>query len=131
MCLLVNPHTKVETAEEDLVFYKLAWKILNPDGFKYYSYFRNADIELGKTYSDNDTLFRVYPSLPGGYQGVFEGAYHLFVNEEDVRDYSDRDKDVILKAVVPKGTRFMRGDFGTRGRAYPCVATKSVRYELL
>ena len=129
MCLLVNPCTEVETAQEDLTFYKLAWYRYSANGKEYLTFFRNNYICLGTTYVEEDKPFKLYPSYtPDKRNEINEGAFHLFENAEDARRFIRFSTDVVLKAIVPKGTKFIRGTFRAC-KDYPSIATKSVRYE--
>ena len=139
MCLSVK---KKETlvAEEDLVLYKVA----KLDNFGYWSYYRNSKIFLGKTYTDSNEDFKFYktnPSLVGwsGFQKYFieEGGYHLFVNLKDATDFATigqrlhRDADVVvLKAIVPKGTKCVSGKFLNFSNEFvKSYVVKQVKYE--
>jgi len=134
MCLLVHG-LKIEEAQEDLVFYKVAHASEMYDGeIKLVSLYRKFPIKLGKTYIEEGDF-----ELDGNR--INGGCFHLYKHKYDAQrvagiqgGYDSRwmcrckaqSFLVVLKAIIPKGTKFVSGEFCDR----PSIATKSVRYEL-
>ena len=135
MCLVVDKDTKPQTAEQDLTFFKLVKLIPNGYGkLEYRTYFRDKEVVLGETYTDGGENFKIYPEYPHPNchaRSIHEGGYHLFVSYKDASDFGDGMRDFILKAVVPKGTKFIMGTFRTEWGEVPSIVTKSVRYEFI
>ena len=134
MCLTVG-NLKIEEAQEDLTFYKIVLGREMPDGeMAFTTLYRDYHIKLGETYTEDGDFEVKYDKIHGG-------CFHLYERLEAPQrmcgiknGYDTRwqclSKSqcffVILKAVVPKGTKFVRGTFsGDRS-----VVAKSVRYEL-
>jgi len=141
MCTLVKKNYKVEEAQEDLVFYKHVIGCVTRKRQTYFrTPFRYFDIVPGKTYNESglyeDPKFSRYSNA---YYEFGKGYFHLYENLEDAKqctggvicafhkDFPDEPFSVVLKAIVPKGTKFVRGNFC----GSDSILTTSVRYELI
>jgi len=145
MCLLVKKNWTVETAKEDLVFYKVAIAIDNNRGkTSCMSYFMRYPIELGVTYTEPVSKFKVNSYRKNilslnRIHFVDKGGFYMFTNLSDARaffalrngydtktEFGDYNPyGIVLKAIVPKGTQFIRGTCMNM----ESICAKSVRYE--
>ena len=123
-------------AEEDLVFYKLLDVSEDIFGYKYYySYYRMSPVVLGEVYRDKYKHFgfRKRIDLGKNLYEVNAGGYHLFKKFEDADRVNKRhgSNGIIVKAIVPKGTRYVEGifDYGNQDTEANSVVVKVVKYE--
>lgn len=95
-------------------------------------------VNVGETYIIPGKIdVKTYPGREP-YREVRQGVFHLMRNKKEAEEFMEtirqkikihgwNETPVIVKAVVPAGTKFMFGKFGL----YESVVTKSVRYELI
>ena len=108
-------------AKKDFVVYK---HIIN-DGRGYFTSFRRAKIEIGKTYESELTVdFRVDWSLENSKYSVVETGLHSYVNFEDANEQAVHFKEVLVKCIVPKGSIYYTGKFASR----PSIASDTLTY---
>lgn len=114
MCLTVRDNTKIETAKEDIICYKV-FKIEVEDyseRFGLVSFYQGMKYSLNVLYTLEKPLKII--DIPWAYPIVEEG-FHSFVSQEsaqmflNVREYVRR--PVICKCKIPKGAKFVRGMF--------------------
>ena len=154
--MYVKPGDKVKVAEEDLTFYKVLMTRTDEGHPAYRTFFRNVPIQFGKTYEQEDKTFTVRNDehMRMLYQRIDENAYHLFATYETALDFIRLNgfkhfdwKNIVCKAIVPKGTRYMEGVYPTYEcpsfigasqkpvrrliAEHPSIVTKAVRYEML
>ena len=150
MCLEVNKYrgkVRPKTAKEDLTFYKVLERtsLENPNAFA--TPVMGSIVELGKEYTEKNPRFKHSPVLASvGYMyvgntplkmydktkkldGVVEvgkGCFHLFKNFNGALGLASCvPYSVIVKAIVPAGTRYLEGKYeGEDG-----IVSKAVRYE--
>ena len=145
MCLFTK-NKEVLTADEDMTCYKIVY--VDKKGTK--SYFQNSPIIYGKLYKKPGNGFRFYIVKGCNLTGywVEEGGYHLFTTLDDALcyfEYMPLSKDEltskegalfsinsgarvkIVKAVIPKGTKYVEGTFN--GHPMKNICTKAVIYE--
>ena len=168
MCLSVK-NKKVLTAEKDIVGYKIVLERNVPayvsstgsDFNSLHTYFQCFPVKLGKLYHKNGDKFRFYKDYEGEFR-VEDGGFHIFTDVHDALGFFDGkvfDKSSLLKregadysplgysrakivkAIVPKGTKYVSGSFtysGVRyenGKTYPyrtvcnSICAKSVIYK--
>ena len=138
MCTLVKNDFKVEVAQEDLVFYKHAIGYATRKRETYFrTPFRYFDIVPGETYTEIG-LFEPHNYSAKGFE-FGKGWFHLYKDLEIAKecaggvissyhkDYPNEPFSVVMKAIVPKGTEFIRGTFC----GLDSILTKCVRYELI
>ena len=108
MCIVVTKPSKI--AEEDIIAYKVLE--INCDDLMFTPYLY-MHIEFDKLYID--------PKQEGCYR-LTSGIYHLFSSIEDailLKEYSEKmycdsgSKFVIVKAIIPKGTKYYIGESET------------------
>ena len=127
MCHYVT--SEVKTAPYDMVYYKVVEK--SNDG-RMFTPYQNMLIEYNVNYTLNTNIddfgFDKNDMLENGW-------FHLFADKNEV-DYflSLRDKCYhwfVIKAIIPKGTKFYLGYFRTLDGCFDSIATKSVIYKPL
>ncbi len=139
MCLFLKKNVPDEetfkTAEEDLTFYKVLRVFKNAEGNDgYVTPYRCMYIKLGKLYQEiGSDYFVTKPGVPEPEydRRIFGGGFHLFRDYVDAVDFSGIFPDSrVVKAVVPKGTRYAVGDYKLCrfGRAYKSAVAKGVIY---
>lgn len=146
MCLSVGWIHPTYTANRDLTFYKVVfrnrvhrydgtWKYYYPEAkSEYVTPYRLSPVTLGETYEEEGIRFRFdsvrLPKIGKSYS-VHGGGFHLYCDKEDADVASRRlsfGRDaVVLKAIVPKGTKYVKGVYDEK----KCVIAKAVRYELI
>ena len=128
------------------LFNKTFYKVLVSEKFGpytiYKSPFMRMYVNIGETYIipgkiDVKTYEEPQPNRQP-YREIRAGVFHLMRNKKEAEEFMEyirqkikihgwNETPVIVKAVVPAGTKFMFGTFG----AYGSVVAKSVRYELI
>ena len=129
MCLVVkNP--KIRIAKRDLVFYK----VMERSGTfgLYHTLFNNTD----KYYPLNETIYNrdnisLNINIVSSKRGCFNikgGFFHLFKTKKAAQELLERGESTwdweMLKAIVPKGAFYIKGDDDT-------VVTDTVIYKKL
>ena len=143
MCLSVGWIHPTYTANRDLTFYKVVFrnryygsdKYVYPEvKTDYVTPYRLSPVTLGETYEEEGNRFRFNSArLPkiGKSYSVHGGGFHLYCEkkeaDEAARHLSFGREATVLKAIVPKGTKYVRGVYDEK----KCVIAKSVRYELI
>jgi hypothetical protein len=95
-------------------------------------------VNVGETYIIPGKIDVHAYKEPHPYRDIREGVFHLMRSKREAEELVDDirqqlkshgwdETPVLVKAVVPAGTKFMFGVFGR----YGSVVTKSVRYELI
>lgn len=134
MCIVVTKPSKI--AKEDII----AYKVLEIDccGFMFTPYLY-MDIEFNKLYINTKQEER-----EDSYR-LTSGVYHLFSSIEDaisLKEYLEKrycdsgSKFVIVKAIIPKGTKYYIGESETGGSVdkmfqHESYGAKSVIYKEL
>lgn len=125
MCLHVDVDTKIETANEDIICYKILRKRGNSLSFSLYMDFL---YELKTLYTLDGKLQIIPETVFGNIEfGVHKG-FHVYVYEADAR----REYEFLInrgyyhigvyKCRIPKGANFMRGLFGDK----PSIASDAI-----
>ena len=150
MCLTLSQKPVVKTTQKDRTFYKVlieydeptkyyvdGGKLLSEDTSYLITPHRWDKATLGVLNCQKDT--EIFPYVHGraydeDYYSINEGGFHLYTRKKDaLQDVKDRRfflrncHAIVVKAVVPKGTKYVRGDYGRN----PSVCVKKVRYEKL
>ena len=132
MCLRTK-NIEFKIADSDIIAYKVAWKIdkVGEEGCLYKSPIEWFRFGLKECYSDEGKFVSTQISNNvGTYHNVYSGVFHLYKNLEDakaMRLYKGTNKyEVILKAVIPKGSKYLEGTYGWSDIA--CYGTKDVMY---
>lgn len=110
MCLDLGKVAEVLIAEKDIKCYKVC---LRTGSSTYRSPYQNAPIQLGVKYSSKLNVIELYPD---GY-GVERGL-HTFISSSGVIAFARNSYSrppVILRAVIPKGSCYYKGRFGSYG----------------
>ena len=129
MCLTTKEKPEIKVAEEDIVCYKVVkaeW------GLTLRTPFRRMKIELEREYTEPsfEEKFNYYAVRPRYHNtelfdimrpvcyDFFEGMFHCIKSEEEaetlVRAMLEEDpmlKLRVIKAVIPKGSRYITGEF--------------------
>ena len=129
MCMVVKGKPKFRRSLFPHTYYKVLGT--NMDGW-FFSPYQASFVEIGKDYKiSEDTEPDVRPWLYDEWE-VYGGCYHLFRKKEDadrsakyLTERSGGVKHVVVKAVVPAGTRCVKGTFGNT----KSVAVRRVRYK--
>ena len=108
MCLVLKDgDLQPKIAEADLDCYKVVINI----GDSYYTYFRSFKIKLDSGYTGE--LGK--PELNNVSRLVIRRGFHTFVNFEDAKKFVENNFDAcsmrVIKAVIPKGSRYYEGLF--------------------
>ena len=105
MCLDINKKAEKKLAKSDITCYKI---LLKKDG-KLVTYFREVEVELGKTYESelfvNDYNTRVYDGLHSFK--YFLGAVFVLIF------MIHTSKTKLVKCVIPKGSFYYEGWFSS------------------
>lgn len=125
MCLkVVQPgvlkELKFKIAEDDIVCYKIAVRNNDDSYCTRYQYFH---FKLGETYQNTEEIelenYNPYYIENIEFLDIGKGLFHAFVNEKDARYFLNETYQTwertlyIIKCVIPKGTEYVEGDFGT------------------
>ena len=155
ICMLNNKdELEIFKASERMEFYKVLAK--GNDG-KFSTPWREEPVRLGRWYVEYEAKYTYYRKYevkdPNSilYHENFannwlydkglsivpyvgEGVIHLFVNKEDAEDFAlnrpctCEGELVVVKAIVPKGTRYIKGMYFQDDHAYESVGVKCVKY---
>ena len=152
MCLLVKEENVAPlVAEEDLKFYKVLVTnypklVQRVDHAGYpirrqyetveglFSPYQHMEVKYNHSYFRYGSFDIAVDCVPDGYYCKVTGnGFHLFETVDDAQNYIDRNfgkRGVLVEAIVPKGSTYMRGDFITScGPAYKSVVTNAVEYK--
>lgn len=103
MCLNISKTAVVETAEEDIICYKVV-KMYNNE---YFTRYRDFHIEIGKTYLSELNAFRD-DNKDFDYDIVEEGL-HSYCNERSA--HASFNNYFKVKCTIPKGSLYYKGLF--------------------
>lgn len=146
MCMtLYGKGIVYKTAKKDITCYKMLFK---RDNGEYCTYYRCVPVKFGKRYEEHQDIPITNESRRTGFgyertSTISKGVLHVFKNRKDaervaVEDknmmYYNRDNPVIVKAIIPKGTKYIEGTFDRwslkHGNDFkPCYGTTSVIYK--
>ena len=128
MCLRTNTKN-IRVAKEDHIFYKVL--IVMPDGTLRTPHTLKS-VELGTLIEEKDQDNFHFMDMVHFYE-ISEGGIHLFVDKEDADFEAERmnkyyhDADLkVFEAIVPKGTKYVKGEYGYE--LIKTVAVKKVIY---
>ena len=99
MCL--DKISRVCIAKEDIVVYKHVMK--RKDG--YVSSYRKKEVKFNELLTSDIQIVRKSDVR------IIERALHSFVNLSDARLEAEHWKEVLVKCVIPKGSRYHKGEF--------------------
>ena len=126
---------KFEKSEEEKTYYKVlirgreSDRLFNaPEGPFYYTPYLHFFVKLGTEYAiDEGKEWETWPSFfRENTFYVDGGCFHLFEREEDAAEEARLFTDsVVVKAIVPAGTEYLRGSYGDDYG----IAVRKVRYE--
>jgi hypothetical protein len=102
MCLFNA--SRVYIAKEDIVVYKHVIKC--KDG--YVSSYRKSVVLFDKLCTSDIEFVRERQPQ----QRIIERALHSFVNLNDARQEAKHWKEVLVRCIIPKGSRYHKGEFG-------------------
>ena len=124
MCLIVSENSEIKVAEENIVCYKVVYKLfpgIYESEFYAHLYTRSS---LNKMLDDvlaitqtcttyKDSLGRSFTR----YDNVIERGFHSFTCQEDacqyaVDKYSHNASYVVVKCMIPKGANYIKGTYG-------------------
>ena len=138
MCLVVDREIfRPSTTRKDEVYYKVA-RTYATDYYGdelFQSPFYNMVIIPGQLYSiKDDKKWDIYRNILNPCEFMVNGGcYHLYEKREDAERLAAGHYGwVVLKAVVPKGTKYVKGytQCGRMG-SIPSLAVRKVRFEKL
>ena len=145
MCLYAKQVSKI--ADNDIVCYKVIeiwfdgymctpyqYKTIN-FGIRYYECgtFKHYNVLVTQNIVSNDTITNNNVIITGD-------SIHLFKDLEDAikfakyknnSNHSSNFSYQVIKAIIPKGTEYIEGEFQTFFDTYKSIATKSVIYQPL
>lgn len=110
MCLTVEYNAKIETAQEDIICYKVFKTEVHTGRFSFISPYR-------KMKYIPDVLYTLEKPLKIDIAWaclVVEEGFHSFVSRDSAQAFLDDNyvrKPAILKCKIPKGAKFIRGTF--------------------
>lgn len=110
MCLRVENNTKIETAQEDIICYKVFRTELLSGRFGLLSPYRKMKYIPDVLY----TLEKPLKIEMAWACLVVEEGFHSFVSRDSAQAFLDDNyvrKPAILKCKIPKGAKFIRGTF--------------------
>ena len=120
MCLhLKDFGEEAKIAEENIVCYKSVFK---NNATHFSSLYMHMHIKLGNHYVDSDPYHLEYTG------GIDRGYYHTFETFEDAKKLSEGYNGTVLKAIIPKGTRYYKGICESRMHFVPGYASKEIKY---
>jgi len=126
MCLKVGNNTKIETAQEDIICYKVfrtetysgRFGLLSP--YRKMKYIPDVLYTLEKPLEIDSTTW-LYPIVEKGFHSfVSRESAHMFLDDYYVR------KPAILKCKIPKGAKFVRGIFRFYGFDYESICSDQI-----
>ena len=128
MCLRTNTKN-IKVADSDLTFYKVL--VVKSDGtLKTPHTIKNVELNTLIEEKDQDNFH--FMNMFQCYE-VSEGGIHLFVDKEEADAAAERmniyykDNVKVFEATVPKGTKYVKGEYGYEG--VKSVAVKKVIYK--
>ena len=115
MCLIIKNNTKRRTARKDITVYKL---VVKRDG-KYFTPYRFAPVEIGKTYySELIRYNKGVSNRPAVNVGI-----HSFVDLSSVIELKAiHEHGVYAMCTIPKGSKYYVGNNGD-------IASNALRYD--
>ena len=139
MCMTVKKSKKKLKPKKSLftrTYYKILYKERKWDRFtsqyleedEYSTPFINMRVELGKEYEiPGDKPWEIFGDSRDRFSYVEGGCFHLYRTKKDAEhDFNEGNLNLeIVKAIVPKGTEYIRGDYGFE----KCICVRKVRYE--
>lgn len=115
MCLSVRDNTKIETAQEDIICYKVFKIVYHSGGFMFLSYYRGVQYSFNVLYTLENSSLEIDSTWSGL---VVEEGFHSFVSQASAQrfltenfGYFGETRTAIFKCKIPKGARFVRGIF--------------------
>lgn len=125
MCLRVENNTKIETAQEDIICYKVFRTELLSGRFGLISPFRKMKYIPDVLY----TLEKPLEIDSTWLCPIVEKGFHSFVSRESAQMFLDDHyvrKPSILKCKIPKGAKFIRGFFRFYGFNYESICSDQI-----
>lgn len=135
MCLTVKNNTKIETAKESIICYKV-FKIefytdiytgrVDSSEYDLVSYFQGMKYDPNVLY----TLEKPLKIVNAWACPMVEEGFHSFVSQEsaqmflNVNDYVGM--SIISKCKIPKGAKFVRGIFRAKGFNYESICSDQI-----
>lgn len=118
MCLLIKKSDKILEATENIVCYK----ILEKFNKKYRTPFMEKYVQIRKTYHSEITT-NIY-----GDMDMINLGLHSFKSLDGVKLYQE-DNDIIVKCIIPKGSQYYLGTFGSSStRSAESYASDTLTY---
>ena len=115
MCLAVKNNTKIETAKEDIICYKVFKIVYHSGGFMFLSYYRGVQYSFNVLYTLENSSLEI-DSTESGL--VVEEGFHSFVSQASAQRFLNENNGyfgspsaIIFKCKIPKGAKFVRGIF--------------------
>jgi hypothetical protein len=116
MCLDIKKGSRLKTAKEDIVCYKMIRKCNET----YYTWYKRALVVLGETY----VSCLVRKKSP---ENVVEDGIHSFKNLIDLKNFVHWmlfGNYYIVECIIPKGSKYYEGMFSK----YPSYASTALTY---
>lgn len=138
MCLIIRKNAKAKTAKKDIVCYKVLVKWINPFLTREFieifeTPFFKMPVHIGDEYGDVNLKTSICNVFPREEWGVDDG-YHSLETFEDAADYvsrlmcCNRQNYVIVKCIIPKGTKYYQGKNYFRGHIFKGYASDRIKY---
>lgn len=125
MCLTVKNNTKIETAQEDIICYKVFKIVFYLGGLV--SYYQGMRYSLNVLYTLEKPSLKIKTYVTGP---VVEEGFHSFIYREsaqmflNVCDHVKR--PLICKCKIPKGAKFVRGTFTDGYSSYESICSDQI-----
>ena len=132
MCLYVNDsNMKPKVAKENITCYKVLEEYSTDNGVSFHTPFRFMDVELGKTYvDDNEVIIKKSECNGNSYGTIKSGVFHSFKEYIDAVSLLEKvgvcDPVFVVECVIPKGTEYYEGTFDD---GEPCYGSKTIQYK--
>lgn len=100
MCLIIKKNQRKVKAKKDIIVYKVLYKRYNAffspiEGYQYTLNKLNIPVELERR-------------IGGMHDKIYRG-YHSFARLREAIEYNTFTSEIVLKAIIPSGTYYMRG----------------------
>jgi hypothetical protein len=131
MCLALLD-TEIRIAKEDIICYK----VMEKRGETLISLYQNMRYECGKMYVSETPMTVKYGLVPGAY---IEEGFHSVSNEKEAERLKsalqtyiwlynnlDTHKYVVVKCLIPSGTRYAAGFFSDFGKSFDSFCSERI-----
>jgi len=130
MCLQTN-WEQAKIAKTDIIVYK----ILSCVSKKYLTPYRNARVEIGKTYESDLDEPQLKFYIGNSFERIVKVSLHSFANKKSIIAAQTKEsgitwfgKRVLVKCVIPKGSEYVKGKFSSLTADHNSYTSNQLQY---